>query len=37
MMEFRTPEPADKPWVDELLARRNYRACDYNFTNIFVW
>ena len=37
MMEFRAPEPADKPWVDELLARRSYRGCDYNFTNIFVW
>ena len=37
MMEFRAPEPADKPWVDELLARRSDRGCDYNFTNIFVW
>ena len=37
MIEFHTPTPADKPWVDELLSRCNYRGCDYNFTNIFVW
>ena len=37
MIEFHTPVPADKPWVDELLGRCNYRGCDYNFTNIFVW
>ena len=37
MLEFRQPVPGDKPWVDGLLARGNYRGCDYNFTNIFVW
>ncbi|WP_130870160.1 DUF2156 domain-containing protein [Intestinimonas massiliensis (ex Afouda et al. 2020)] len=37
MIEFHTPVPADKPWVDELLARCSYRGCDYNFTNMFVW
>ena len=37
MIEFHTPVPADKPWVDELLGRCNYRGCDYNFTNLFVW
>ena len=37
MIEFHTPVPADKPWVDELLARSSHRGCDYNFTNMFVW
>ena len=37
MIEFHTPALADKPWVDELLGRCNYRGCDYNFTNIYVW
>ena len=37
MIEFKTPAPADKTWVGGLLARGNYRGCDYNFTNIFVW
>ncbi|WP_297213829.1 DUF2156 domain-containing protein [uncultured Flavonifractor sp.] len=37
MIDFHTPVPADKPWVDELLARCSYRGCDYNFTNMFVW
>ena len=37
MIQFHTPAPADKAWVDELLARSDYRGCDYNFTNIFVW
>ena len=30
MIEFHAPTPADKAWVDELLARGNYRGCDYN-------
>ena len=37
MIGFHTPALADKPWVDELLGRCNYRGCDYNFTNIYVW
>lgn len=37
MIEFHAPTPADKAWVDELLARGNYRGCDYNFTNLYVW
>ena len=37
MIDFKTPVPSDRTWVDELLARGNYRGCDYNFTNIFVW
>ena len=37
MIEFHAPTPADKAWVDELLARGNYRGCDYIFTNLYVW
>ena len=37
MIEFQTPQPADKPWVDALLAQADNRGCDYNFTNLFVW
>ena len=37
MIEFQAPTPADKAWVDELLALGNLRGCDYNFTNLFVW
>ena len=29
--------PRRTGWVDELLARGNYRGCDYNFTNLYVW
>ena len=37
MIEFQAPTPADKAWVDELLALGNLRGCDYNFTNLYVW
>lgn len=37
MIAFETPQPSDKAWVDALLARADYRGCDYNFTNLFVW
>ena len=37
MIDFHAPALADKGWVDELLARGNYRGCDYNFTNLYVW
>ena len=37
MITFKTPAPTDKAWVDGLLARGNYRGCDYNFTNLYVW
>lgn len=37
MIEFRTPEREDKPWVDALLAQADYRGCEYNFTNLYVW
>ena len=37
MIEFRTPQLADKVWMDQLLSRSNYRGCEYNFTNLFAW
>ena len=37
MIEFRAPEPSDKPWVDELLRAGNERGCEYNFTNLYAW
>lgn len=37
MIPFRAPEPADKPWVDALLAQSGFRGCDYNFANMFLW
>ena len=33
MIDFRTPQPSDKAWVDALLAQADYRGCDYNFTD----
>lgn len=37
MITFRSPEPADKAWVDACLAEGNYRGCEYSFTNLFAW
>ena len=37
MIDFHPPSLEEKPWVDELLRRADYRGCDYNFTNLFVW
>ena len=37
MIEFHTPVITDKPWVDALLKKADCRACEYNFTNLFVW
>lgn len=37
MIEFHTPLPADKSWVDRRLAQGNYRGCEYSFTNLFTW
>ena len=37
MLEFHTPVPEDKAWVDARLARGNYRGCEYSFTNLFAW
>lgn len=37
MIDFHPPRLEEKLWVDELLRRADYRGCDYNFTNLFVW
>ena len=37
MLEFRPIELKDKPWIDELLGYSDYRGCEYNFTNNYVW
>ena len=37
MIDFHPPRLEEKPWVDELLRRADYRGCDYNFTTLFVW
>ena len=37
MIEFKTPALSDRDWVRKLLNQGNYRGCDYNFTNLFVW
>ena len=37
MIEFQKPQLTDKPWVDELLRKADYRGCEYNFTNLFAW
>lgn len=36
MITFRAPELGDKAWVDELLSYENSRACEYNFSNIYL-
>ena len=37
MIEFHVPELSDKRWVDPLLRLYAGRACDYNFSNLFMW
>ncbi|SMC55747.1 DUF2156 domain-containing protein [Papillibacter cinnamivorans] len=37
MIPFKTPELSDKEWFDRTVALSDYRGCEYNFTNIFVW
>ena len=37
MIDFRTPQLADKGWMDQLLRRSDYRGCEYNFTNLYTW
>lgn len=37
MIDFQLPQLFDKPWVDELLRKSDYKGCEYNFTNIFAW
>ena len=37
MIAFKAPTLSDGVWVKQLLAHGNYRGCDYNFTNLFIW
>lgn len=37
MFELKKPEICDKAWVDELLARSDFRCCEYTFGNMFTW
>lgn len=37
MIAFQKPTLSDKPWVDALLSKVNYRGSEYNFTNLFLW
>lgn len=37
MLEFKTPEIEDKPWVDECFKHLKTMNCDFTFGNIFVW
>lgn len=37
MLNFHTPRIEDKAWVDPILAACPTRACEYNFTTIYLW
>ncbi len=37
MIEFQSPQLADKAWIDQLLSLAGYRGCEYNFTNLYTW
>lgn len=37
MLEFKEITLADKQWIDGLLKLSDYRGCEYNFTNNYVW
>lgn len=37
MLEFKKLTIEDKKWVEPLLALSDYRGCEYNFTNNYVW
>jgi len=37
MIDFQPIRLSDKSWIDALLARADYRGCEYNFTNLFAW
>lgn len=37
MLSFHTPTVADKVWIDPILAACPTRACEYNFTTIYLW
>lgn len=37
MIDFHTPDIADRCWVNARLAGSTIRACEYNFTTLFTW
>ena len=37
MIDFHTPDIADRCWAEERLAGNSIRACEYNFTTLLVW
>ncbi|NTV90910.1 MAG: DUF2156 domain-containing protein [Clostridiales bacterium] len=37
MINFKKTELADKGWMDRCTFHSDFRACEYNFTNNFVW
>lgn len=37
MIDFRTIEISDKEWIERLLKFSDFRAAEYNFTNLFIW
>ena len=37
MLTFHAPAAADKEWIDPILAMEPVRACEYNFTTIYLW
>lgn len=37
MLKFKTPELADKKWVDALLRKADVNSCDFCFGNLFIW
>lgn len=37
MLEFRPIELSDKSWIDPLLAKSDFRGCEYCFANNFAW
>lgn len=37
MLEFKEIEIKDREWIDPLLKISDYRGCEYNFVNNYVW
>ncbi|MBP1736449.1 MAG: hypothetical protein H6Q60_330 [Oscillospiraceae bacterium] len=37
MIDFKTPEPSDRSWVNDCLERAKERGCEYNFINLVAW
>lgn len=37
MLDFKTPDIADKTWVDECLSYAHSMNCEYTFGSIYIW